>query len=192
MPQKNYSLHLTPANAQRRPEHVQDDGWIRAFLAQAQIGHIATRWDEQPFITPTTFWYDAERHEIIFHSNIVGRVRANSERHSQVCFEASEFGRLLPSNVTLEFSIQYQSVIAFGQIRVLEDFEEKRRALYGLIGKYFPGMTAGQEYRPITDKELKRTSVYAIAIASWSGKRNWPDRADQSDEWPALAEKWFE
>jgi hypothetical protein len=30
-------------------------------------------------------------------------------------------------------------------------------------------MTAGKEYRPITDEELKRTSVYAIAIESWSG-----------------------
>ncbi|MCQ3979902.1 MAG: pyridoxamine 5'-phosphate oxidase family protein, partial [Anaerolineae bacterium] len=156
MPKKDYNLHITPANAQRRPEHVQDDAWIRDFMARTQIGHIATRWDEQPFINPTTFWYDAEQHEIIFHSNVVGRVRANSERHDQVCFEASEFGRLLPSNVALEFSIQYESVMAFGRIRVLEDLEEKRRALYGLIGKYFPSMTAGQEYRPITDKELKR------------------------------------
>jgi nitroimidazol reductase NimA-like FMN-containing flavoprotein (pyridoxamine 5'-phosphate oxidase superfamily) len=192
MPKKDYSLHVTPANAQRRPQHVQDEAWIYKFLSRAQIGHIATRWDEQPFINPTTFWFDAERCEIVFHSNIVGRVRANSSRHEQVCFEASEFGRLLPSNVALEFSIQYESVIVFGQIRVLQDFEEKRRALYGLIGKYFPTMTAGQEYRPITDKELKRTSVYAIAIDSWSGKRNWAERADQSDEWPALAEEWFE
>jgi len=192
MPQKDYNLNTTPANAQRRPEHVQDDDWIREFLNRAQIGHIASRWDEQPFINPTTFWYDAERHEIIFHSNIVGRVRANSERHEQVCFEASEFGRLLPSNVALEFSIQYESVIAFGRIRVLRDSEEKRRALSGLIGKYFPAMTAGQEYRPITAKELKRTSVYAIAIDSWSGKRNWAERAEQSDEWRSLDEKWFE
>ncbi len=192
MPKKDYSLQVTPANAQRRPEHVQDEAWIRDFMVRAQIGHIATRWDEQPFITPTTFWYDAERHEIIFHSNIIGRVRANSERHEQVCFEASEFGRLLPSNVALEFSIQYESVIAFGWVRVLEDVEAKRRALYGLIGKYFPTMTAGQEYRPITDQELKRTSVYAIAVDSWSGKRNWKDRADQSDEWSALSERWFE
>jgi nitroimidazol reductase NimA-like FMN-containing flavoprotein (pyridoxamine 5'-phosphate oxidase superfamily) len=192
MPKKDYSLNITPANAQRRSEHVQGDDWIRDFLGRAQIGHIATRWDEQPFINPTTFWYDAGRHEIIFHSNIVGRVWANSERHERVCFEASEFGRLLSANVALEFSIQYQSVIAFGRIRVLEDFEEKRRALYSLIGKYFSRMTAGQEYRPITNKELKRTSVYAIAIESWSGKRNWPDRADQSDEWPPLDEKWFE
>jgi nitroimidazol reductase NimA-like FMN-containing flavoprotein (pyridoxamine 5'-phosphate oxidase superfamily) len=64
--------------------------------------------------------------------------------------------------------------------------------LYGLIAKYFPTMSAGKEFRAITEKELKRTSVYAIQIEEWSGKENWKDRADQSDEWPALDEKWFE
>ncbi len=184
---KDYGLNVTPPNAQRRPENAQDDAWVRQFLRRARIGHIATRWDDQPFITPTTFWYDAGRHEIIFHSNIVGRVRANSERHDRVCFEASEFGRFLPANVALEFSVQYESVVAFGTIRVLEDLDEKRRALSSLIDKYFPTMTAGQEYRPITDQELKRTSVYAIAVESWSGKRNWAEQAEQSEEWPALA-----
>jgi hypothetical protein len=80
----------------------------------------------------------------------------------------------------------YATVIIFGKIRVLEDDEEKRRALYGLISEYFPDMQPGQEYRPITDDELRRTSVYAIAIESWSGKRNWADQAEQSDEWPRL------
>jgi hypothetical protein len=32
---------------------------------------------------------------------------------------------------------------------------------------------------------------YAIAIDSWSGKRNWPERAGQSLDWPALAEAWL-
>ncbi|MGH2523523.1 MAG: pyridoxamine 5'-phosphate oxidase family protein, partial [Anaerolineales bacterium] len=158
---KDYSLSATPANAQRRPEHARDDEWTHDFLRRARIGHVATRWDEQPFINPTTFWYDPERREIYFHSNLAGRVRANSQRHERGCFEASEFGRLLPSNVALEFSIQYESVIAFGVIRVLEDAEEKRRALYGLLGKYFSEMRPGHEYRPITEAELKRTSVYA-------------------------------
>ncbi|HZY46136.1 MAG TPA: pyridoxamine 5'-phosphate oxidase family protein [Anaerolineae bacterium] len=183
---KDYNLEATPANQQRRNELVQDDEWINEFLQRASIGHIATRWDEQPFITPTTYWYDGARHEIYFHSNVVGRIRANSEHHDRVCFEASEFGKLLPSNVALEFSIQFESVIAFGSIRVLEDAEEKRFALSNLLGKYFPQMTAGKEYRPITDEELKRTSVYAIAIESWSGKRNWPEQADQGDEWLPL------
>ena len=183
---KDYSLDVTPANAQRRPELAQDDEWIRRFLARAAVGHIATRWDDQPFITPTNFWYDAERHTIVFHSNIVGRVRANLERHARACFEASEFGRLLPSNVALEFSIQYESAIVFGKIRILDEEQEKRRALTGLIAKYFPQMEAGVDYRPITDQELRRTSVYAIAIDSWSGKRNWKEQAEQSEEWPPL------
>ncbi len=76
---------------------------------------------------------------------------------------------------------------------MVDDADEQRHALYGLLKKYFPNMTPGQEFRPITDQELKRTSVYAIAIESWSGKRNWPDAAEQSNEWsqqalyPALA-----
>ena len=183
---KNYALDVTPANAQRRPGNAMSDEWINEFLSRAHIGHVATRWDEQPFITPTNFWYDSARHVIYFHSNVVGRIRANIERHPQVCFEASEYGKFLPSNVALEFSLQYQSVVIFGKIRVIEDADEKRYALYGLISKYFPDMQPGQEYRPITDGELKRTSVYAIAIESWSGKRNWPEQAEQSDEWPRL------
>jgi len=183
---KDYNLDVTPANAQRRKELAQDDAWIHVFLCRARIGHVATHWGDQPFITPTNFWYDEERHAFYFHSNLIGRVRANSERHARVCFEASEFGDLLPSNVALEFSIQYESVIAFGQISIEGD-DEKRQALYGLIAKYFPAIKSGREYRPITDAELKRTSVYAISIESWSGKRNWPAQAEQSDEWPHVS-----
>ncbi len=185
---KDYSLEVTPANAQRRAENAQSEEWTRDFLRRAQIGHMATLWDDQPFITPTNFWYDAERHTIYFHSNIVGRVRANSDHHARVCFEACEYGRLLPSNIALEFSIQYESAVVFGTARVLEDPEDKKRALYGLIEKYFPTMHPGREYRPITDKELQRTSVYAIQVESWSGKRNWAEQADQSDDWPRLAD----
>ena len=183
---KDYNLDITPLNDQRLPEYAQDDDWIRDFLHQSQIGHIATHWDAQPFITPSTFWYDPERHEIYFHSNITGRVRANAERHPEVCFETSRTGQLLPSNIALEFSIQYESVIAFGRIRILENDEEKRRALYGLMEKYFPAMEPGKHYRPITPKELARTSVYAIAIDSWSGKRNWSKQADKSTDWEPL------
>jgi hypothetical protein len=50
-------------------------------------------------------------------------------------------------------------------------------------------METGKEHRPITEMELKRTSVHAIKIESWNGKENWLESADQSDEWPALDEK---
>jgi nitroimidazol reductase NimA-like FMN-containing flavoprotein (pyridoxamine 5'-phosphate oxidase superfamily) len=89
----------------------------------------------------------------------------------------------------MEFTVQYAGVIAFGKAYVIQESEVKRRGLYGLIKKYHPGMEAGEEYRPITDEELASTSVYVIKIESWSGKENWPERAEQSDEWPALGGK---
>jgi uncharacterized protein len=186
---RNYDA--TPAAHQRLPEYKREDDWIRSFLQQALIGHIASAWESQPFVTPSTFWFDQANHRIIFHSNIAGRLRANLERNPRVCLEASEMGRLLPSNVALEFSLQYRSVMVFGEAHVIEEPDEKRAALYGLVEKYFPKMSPGVEYRPITDKELKRTTVYAIKIESWSGKENWKERAVQSQDWPALDAKWF-
>ncbi|MHB8776188.1 MAG: pyridoxamine 5'-phosphate oxidase family protein [Anaerolineales bacterium] len=182
----------SPSAYQRRPHLTKDDQWIRAFLKEAKVGHIASSVDDQPFLNPSTFWYDEENHQIVFHSNISGRIRSNIEVNPKVSMEASELGKMLPSNVALEFSLQYRSVIVFGTARIVTDPDEARRLLYGLIRKYFPAMTAGKEYREITDKELRATSVYAIKIEAWSGKENWEQRADQSDEWPPLDEKWFE
>ncbi len=188
---RDYS-NQSPTAFQRLPEYRRDDEWIRAFLRQARVGHIASSRDGQPFLNPSTFWFDEESHQIIFHSNVVGRIRSNIEANPKVCFEASELGRLLPSNVALEFSLQFRSVLVFGTARLITDPDEARRVLYGLIHKYFSGMTAGKDFREITDKELARTSIYAIHIEEWSGKENWKDRADQSDEWAPLDEHWFE
>ena len=190
---RNYSLDKNaPTAHQRLPEYTRDDEWIRAFLQRGQIAHIASRWDLQPFIIPTTFYYDQAGHRLIFHSNIAGRTRANIERHPEVCAEVSEMGKLLPSNIALEFSLQYRSVIVFGKAYLIKDQNEQREVLHKLIAKYFGDMQIDKDYRPVTDKELRQTSVYEIRIESWSGKENWKDRADQSDEWPSLQEKWLE
>ena len=181
-----------PTAFQRLPEYSRDEQWIRSFLREARVGHIASARDNQPFLNPTTFWFDEQNHQIVFHSNLAGRIRSNIEANPELCFEASELGKMLPSNVALEFSLQFRSVVIFGRARLIHKPEEARRVLYGLINKYFPTMTAGKEFRQITDKELARTSVYAIQIEEWSGKENWKDRADQSDEWPPLEEKWFD
>ncbi|HLO14994.1 MAG TPA: pyridoxamine 5'-phosphate oxidase family protein [Anaerolineales bacterium] len=182
----------SPTAFQRLPDYQRDDEWIRAFLRQARVGHIASTRDGQPFLNPSTFWFDEENHQIIFHSNVQGRIRSNIENNSRVCFEASELGKMLPANVALEFSLQFRSVIIFGDVHLINEPEEARRVMHSLIHKYFPRMTPGKEFREITEKELKRTSVYGIKIDEWSGKENWKDRADQSEEWPALDEKWFE
>ena len=190
----SYDPNKKPINQSRRPELEMDDQWIIQFLHKIQFGHIATRDRKQPFVIPTTFWYSEDYHEIYFHSNAFGRIRFNADNYLEVCFECYRSCRLLPSNIPLEKSVQYESVMAFGQVQVIQSLDEKREKLNGLLQKYFGEMKSGQDYRPITDNELKQTSVYRIKIDHWSGKRNWPERADQAEEgeWPDLDPKWFE
>lgn len=181
-----------PTVHQRRPEYSKSGDWIKDFLRRGIVAHIASIWDDQPFVMPTSYFYDEAGHRIIFHSNITGRLRANIERNPQVCVEVSELGKFLPSNVALEFSLQFRSVMVFGSAYLIEDPREQREVLHNLLAKYFPEMQLGQDYRPATDKELRRTSVYEIRIEAWSGKENWKEHADQSDEWPLLDSRWLQ
>src|SRR5512145_1587865 len=103
MPRDHQST--APTAFQRLPEYQRDEEWIRAFLREAKVGHIASAQDGQPFLNPTTFWFDEEYHQIIFHSNIAGRIRSNIEHNPRVCVEVSELGKMLPSNIALEFSL---------------------------------------------------------------------------------------
>jgi uncharacterized protein len=173
----------------RRPGNRRSDGWISALLARLPVGRFATRWDETLFINPTTFVYQQAGHRLVFHSNLAGRMRANAERSMEpaegATFEATEFGRLLPSNDPLELSMQYRSVIAFGRLAVLEG-EEARTALEALCVRHFPALRPGVDTRPISDDDLARTSVYALNIERWSGKENWEELATQTEEWPPL------
>ena len=173
----------------RRPGNRRDDAWIRALLARVQVCRVATLWGTQPFINPTTFVYRPEHHDVVFHSNLAGRVRANAERADSlgtpICFEASEVGRLLPSNDPLELSMQYRSVIVFGTVSLLED-TAARQGLTDLSARMFPALRQGAEMKPISDDDLARTSVYSIAVSEWSGKENWQEMADQTPDWPAL------
>ena len=91
-------------------------------------------------------------------------MRFNAEENPEACFECFKSGRLLPSNLALEVSFQYECVIAYGKIHVIENIDEKRDVLNGLLQKYFGEMKSGKEYRPIIDEELKQTSVYGIKV----------------------------
>ncbi|MFN8460696.1 MAG: hypothetical protein U0X93_02830 [Anaerolineales bacterium] len=159
-----------PTAFQRRPHLTKDDDWIRAFIKEAKIGHIATSIDGQAFINPTMFCTMKPITRSCSTPNVAGRVRSNVEANPKVSLEASELGKFLPSNVAPEFRSNSAVWSSLARTRVWWTIPPRRRLLYGLIGKYFPAMTAGKEYREITDKELRATSVYAIQIESWSGK----------------------
>ena len=170
MPSRDYAAQ--PVDSVRRADRaVSDEAWIAELLKRAPIGYLATVHDAQPFINSNLFVYDADKHVIYMHTARVGRTRSNVEAEEKVCFTVTEMGRLLPADEALEFSVEYNGVVVFGRAHMIEDVEEQRHGLQILLDKYFPHLKSGEHYRPMTDDELARTSVYRITIDTWTGKQ---------------------
>jgi nitroimidazol reductase NimA-like FMN-containing flavoprotein (pyridoxamine 5'-phosphate oxidase superfamily) len=150
---------------------IGDEAEIAKLLHHAQVGFVATTREDQPYLNSNLFWFDESGRAIYFHTAGAGRTRTNIESNPKVCFGIAEMGDLIPADIALEFSTEYAGVTVFGQARVVEDSAEAERGLYGLLNKYFPDLKPGQDYRGITKEELDRTSVFAIDIEAWSGKR---------------------
>jgi nitroimidazol reductase NimA-like FMN-containing flavoprotein (pyridoxamine 5'-phosphate oxidase superfamily) len=171
----------------RRTEYARDDAWIRGFLAEVEAGCLATLGrDGRPHATPMNFWYDSERHRIVLHGSPAGQLAEDLAVEPQAGFSLFRSGRMLPSNDAEAFTTQYESVFVQGRVTLLADEEQKRAALDGLIRRYWPRLRAGRDYRPMSAELLARTAVWVLEVASWSGKRNWKEEAEQNPDWPPL------
>lgn len=155
----------------RSDRAMLDNSDITALLHEGQVAFIATCQENQPFVIPNLYWYNPGKYTIYFHTAIDGRTRTNVENNPNVSLSVASMGKLLPADKAIEFSVEYSSVCVFGKARIIDNEEEARLALQGLLDKYFPDHKAGEDYRPITHSEIHRTAVFAVEIESWSGKQ---------------------
>ena len=159
-------------SALRRRDRGKEEPWVTDFMIQAPCGFMATVGEDgQPFLNSNLYFYDQERHCIYLHTHRSGKTRDNVEQVQKVAFSVAAMGRFLPAPEALEFSVEYAGVVAFGTGTIVEDADECRFALQAILDKYAPHLTPGEDYRPTTDDELKRTAVFRIDIETWSGKQ---------------------
>lgn len=171
LPEPNRGPQSQPRRADRA---VGDEAWLTAFLQNAPIGVLAVVDDGQPYINTNLFVYDPAGPCLYLHTALRGRTRSAIEAGAdtaRVCFSVMEMGRLLPAEVSLEFSIEYASVRVFGPSRIVTDPDEAIHGLQLLMDKYAPHLTPGDDYRPPIEAERKRTTVIRIDIEEWSGKK---------------------
>lgn len=161
--------HVVP----RRRDRSKEETWIRAYLERAPWGTLAlAREGGAPHLNSNLFVYRPDPDRIYLHSARTGALPAALEGPEGVpgAFSVSEMGRLLPAPEALEFSIEYNGVVAMGPVRTVRDPAEAESALQDLLDKYAPHLRPGADYRPITAGEMERTAVYRMDIHGWSGK----------------------
>lgn len=164
---------------------VFDRAAINAILDEAIVCHVAFAVDGQPYAIPTGYARIGDA--LYLHGSAASRMVRQLSAGVDVCVTVTIVDGLVLARSAFHHSMNYRSAVVLGRARLVTARDEKETALRRFTDHIVPGRWA--ELRPITEQELKGTSVLALPIEEASAKvRTGPPLDDGEDlEWPVWA-----
>jgi len=151
---------------------------IDAILDETLISHVGFVHDGQPVVIPTLHARVGDR--LYLHGSAASRMLRTLERGVPVCATATLVDGLVLARSAFHHSINYRSVVVFGQATLVEPEDERLKALERFTEKLVPGRWP--EVRPPSRQELKGTKVLALPLDEASAKvRSGPPIDDEED-----------
>jgi hypothetical protein len=171
MPEPPKAPSAFPVTARNRVKRLRerasyDRDAVYAILDAGVLAHLAYAIDGQPYCTPTLYWRDGDR--LYWHGSSASRMLKHLREGVEVCLTVSHLDGLALARSAFHHSVNYRSAMCFGVARLVEDAEEKTRALAAFVDRLYPGRSA--TLRPMRKQEAKSTAVAAMRIEEASAK----------------------
>ena len=147
----------------RSEREIKDREVIDAIIRQCLVCRLGLSDGEEPYIVPLCFGYDGEA--LYFHSASDGRKIDILRKNSRVCFEFDIPEGMREAEEGCRWGIKYRSVIGFGTAEIVDDQEDKKKALGIIMAQY-----SGKEY-VFPEDIVARTAVIKVVIARITGKQ---------------------
>jgi uncharacterized protein len=145
-------------------KEIKDRSEIEAIIRRSKVCRLGMSDNGQPYIVPICFGYDGK--VIYFHCAKEGRKLDILRKNNSVCLEFDIEEGMVEADEACGWGIRYQSVIALGTVKILEDTNEKREALAILMAQY-----SNQKFS-FPDDKLAITCVIKVEITEISGKQS--------------------
>jgi hypothetical protein len=160
---------------------------VHRLLDAAALCHVSYVIDGQPYCTPTLYWREGSR--LYWHGSSASRMLRNLSEGEPACLTVTQLDSLVLARCGFNHSADYRSVMAFGHAKLVDDQEEKERALTMMVDRFFPGRTA--QLRHSTKQEIKATAVITMEIEHASAKIRSKGVGDDEEDYalPIYAER---
>lgn len=175
-------MNYTPSDKTRvrrlKQRAVYDRKQVHAILDEGYLCHVGFSVDGQPYVIPTLYVRDGET--LYFHGALASRMLRSLAQGIDVCVTVTLVDGLVLARSAFHHSINYRSVVAVGKARLVEDPQERMRALHGITDHVVPDRW--KQVRGPNELELKQTSVLALPLHEVSAKvRTGPPVDDEED-----------
>lgn len=141
---------------------------ICSILSRCESGALALVDGDRPYAVPVSFGFeqDGASAAIYFHCAGEGKKLDLIRKNPNACFTADCSHRLIGHGEACSFSFEYESVVARGRLRFVEDADGKRHALSLIMRQYAPK----REFE-FPDAEISRVTVLRLEAGELTGKR---------------------
>jgi nitroimidazol reductase NimA-like FMN-containing flavoprotein (pyridoxamine 5'-phosphate oxidase superfamily) len=151
---------------------------VNAILDEGFICHVGFIVDNRPFVIPTG--YGRAGDNLYIHGSAASRMLRNLREGIEVCVTVTLIDALVLARSAFHHSMNYRSVVIFGRAQVVEDVDEKMKALHVFTDHIMRGRW--EESRQPNEKELRATMVLSLPLAEASAKiRTGPPIDDEED-----------
>jgi uncharacterized protein len=151
---------------------------IDAILDEALVCHLGFVHDGYPVVIPTLQARLGDR--VYVHGSAASRMLRALGEGVSICLTVTLVDGLVLARSAFHHSVNYRSVVVFGEAEALREDTEKLRALEAFTEKLVPGRWP--EVRAPAPQELKATSVLRLPLSEASAKvREGPPADDEPD-----------
>src|SRR5882672_4740018 len=173
------SMPTTRTRVVREHERgVYDRDTINRILDEGFLCHVGFVADGHPFVIPTSYGRDGD--VLYIHGSAASRMLRNLDQGIPVCITVTLLDGLVLARSVFNHSMNYRSVVILGTATLVDDSEEKLKALKVLSEHIIPHRW--DDSRQPNEKELKATSVLRMPIGEFSAKvRVGPPIDDEPD-----------
>ena len=140
---------------------------INAILDEGLICHVAYIVDGHPRVIPTIHARIGDT-LYVHGSNASRTLKAAKAPGAEVCVEVTLLDGLVLARSAFNHSMNYRSVVVYGNAREVTDADEKFAAQKALVDHVVRGRAA--DARMPDERELGQTTILAIPIEEASGK----------------------
>ena len=137
---------------------------IESIIKKADVCRLGLSDNNTPYIVPLNFGYRDRC--LYFHTPKVGKKMDMIKTNNRVCFELDIDHEVVRAENPCDWNMKYRSVIGYGRAFLLEDIDEKRRAL-DIIVEHYSGRL--NEY---DEKLVNRLAIIKIQVESMTGKKS--------------------
>jgi uncharacterized protein len=147
-----------------KQDFIESRGEMENLLREEEIGYLGLSLKGEPYVVPLNYHYSDGK--IYFHCGLKGKKLNYIKANPQVCFTVGrQLAEVRQHAGKTPCHVDSDSVICYGRARMIEDLDERGKALNAFNRRFRPEAT------DVPSERIKNCNVVEITIFEMTGRQ---------------------